>query len=60
MILLPYFFAKPPAFFLFLPTLRDFPTVERINVGRQQRTAAVFGLQHTEVLDRQCGAGIRA
>ena len=28
-----------------------------MNVGRQQRTVAVLGLQHTEVLDRQCGGG---
>ena len=48
-------FRKTSRFFLFLPTLCDFLTVELMDVGRQQRTAAVLGFQHAEVLDRQCG-----
>lgn len=60
MIFLPCFSQNLPIFSLFLPTLCDSHTGERMNVGRQQRTAAVFGLQHAESWIASAGAGIRA
>lgn len=60
MLLLPCFSQNLPPFSLFLPTLCDFLTVERMDVGRQQRTAAVLGLQHAEPWIVSAGAWIRA
>lgn len=60
MILLPCFSQNLPLFSLFLPTLHYSPTVERTNTGRQQRTAAVLGLQHAEPWIVSAGAWIRA